>query len=523
MKILFNKKHKRCFELELRYENYLFGEETFDQTIEKTFDGEIVIADYLGDALRILKTECTPRIISKRKSEGKQTVDCVADIKIWYWSEDGKISVASKSESFTEEIGVKGISDAFYVRTSVCCDYSNGQIINSRKLSYKTVVSLSARLYKKREKKVVIPENFFGMEYLKKDVSVSSLVATAEKTIIVSDVIEVMQGKGEIKEIIKSSAVIATGDLKSINNKIITRGHADTKILYVSPENKIECVMAEIPFTQIIDIEGIDEDCVADLRYAVNSITASPKPDENGEMRQITVEMDVMAIARGYKNVEYQIASDAYSLCHSCKVETEKVSFESFLGHFNTVASFKESVEFTDSVIAVNDVSVTASVINVSRDGDKINVNCGVNCNVLAINQSREAVSVTRRFESVATVVSNFNAENMRMEPDIKISAVSFSISGDNRIDVKYEITLDCLIFSESTVNCIVSAQIDEKTKLERKNKSPLVIYFAKKGDDLFEIAKAYRTSKNAIIEANSLAEEIFSENKTIIIPIMKI
>lgn len=509
--------------MELRYENYLLGEEVYDWNTEKTFDGDIVIADYLGDALRILKTECTPKIISKRKSEGKIILDCAAEIRIWYWSEEGKVSVICKSESFAEEINAKCISDSFYTGTTICCNYANGQIINSRKLSFKAVVALSARCYNKKERKLLFPENITSMEYAKKNIFVSNLSAATEKSIVVSDVIEIMQGKGEIKEIVKSSAVIYTGDLKSINNKIITRGHADTKIIYITPENKLECVMAEIPFTQIIDIEGMDEECVADLRYIVNAVTVSPKADENGEMRQITAEIDITAVARGYKNIEYQIASDAYSLCHNYKVLSENLRYESFAGRFSSAASNKETVEFSDSVLAVTDVSATGTVINVSRDGDKIKVNCGINCNVLAVNKSKEPVSLTRRFETTVTVVSNFEAENMRMEPEVKLPSVSYSISGDNRIDVKYEISLDCLIFSEFAAKAVSFIEVDENTRVERKNKSPLVIYFAKKGDDLFEIAKAYRTSKNAIIDANSLTEEILSENKTIIIPIMKI
>lgn len=508
--------------MDLHGENFIFGEIGAETTSEKTFEGEVVIADYLSDALRIIKTEAVPRIISKRKGDDKLTVDCIVDIKIWYWSDDGKVLTVNKSESFTEELSVKKCNDCVCVRTSVKTEYVNGQIINSRKLCYKAVISLSARSYCKREATIVVPSGDNHMEYAEKKISVSNMAAVSEKNITVSDIIEVMPGKGEIKEILRTDATVFTVDLKSINNKIITRGQIEVKISYLNVNDRIETVTAEIPFSQIIDIDGMDEDCTPDLKYSVSNISASPRTDENGEMKQISVDAEISVLARGYKNSEYLIATDGYSMIYKCELESEKLEGETFFGSFNSSAADKGFIELSDTLSSVIDVSAYATVIGVSRENDRINVNCAVNCNALITNSANEILNVSRRFETSAPIVADIACEKIRIEPEAKITAVSYSISSDNRLDIKFDVSVDSLVFGGFTENVITSVKINESLKLERKNNAPLVIYYAKKGDKIFNIAKAYRTSKRAIIDANSLSEDILSENKTIIIPIMK-
>ena len=508
--------------MEIQGKNIIIGETVADMVSEKTLEGEIIIPDYLTDAVRVIKTECSPRIISKRKSEDKICIDVAADVRIWYYSEEGKVALILRTENYTEEFNIKECQSSICLRTATKTEYANGGTIHSRKLSYKVVVSTSVRCYFRKETKIVTDEQAACMECEQTTFSFGTMAAATEKNISVSDVIEVMSGKGEIKEILKSEAVVYTGDMKPINNKIIMRGHVDVKILYISVEGKIETVRAEIPFTQIIDIDGMDEECIADLRYTVNGITATPKTDENGLMKHITVDVELLVLARGYKNSEYTVSSDAYSMAYKCELELNEVEAEHFDGKYNALTTERGTIESSDTIISVSDVSATVYTTGILRENGVIKVKCAVNCTALAENSNKEPIVLNKRFETVSELEIKSDAKSVRVEPDAKISSISYSISGDNRIDIKYDINVDALVFSSIRGEIVSAAKIDESAKIERKNSSPLVIYYAKKGDKIFNIAKAYRTSSRAISEANSLTESVLSEDKTIIIPIIK-
>ena len=493
-----------------------------DAAAEKTLEGEIVIPDYLGDAARVIKAECRPRIISKKVSEGRLSVDCGAEICVWYWSEDSAVRVLRKNEEFYEEFTLDGAEKAVCLRTAVRTEFVNGYAVNSRKIGYKAVVAVSARCSVKKAVSLFSPEGQTAFECDPELLEISDLAASAEKNVSVSDVIELSQGRGEIKEIIKSDATVFTTEMKSITNKIITRGKAETKVIYLTPDGNIESVAADIPFTQIIDISGMDESSTADLRYTVNSVTASPRADENGNMCRISVELDLTVLARGYRNVKAQAAVDAFSPAYAYELKKEKLCYERFDGSVELTASDRGFAETSETVAAVSDASGTAVITGVRREGDRVTVGCAVNCAVIVKNSAGEPVALSRRFETSVSFEADPAAESIRLEPEAKLVSLSYSITDDGRIDVRYEVAVNALVFTSFSTEVVVSAEADEGTPYVRKNKAPLVIYYAKKGDRIFDIAKSYRASLKAVSDANGIADGRISADRTVIIPIIK-
>ena len=60
-----------------------------------------------------------------------------------------------------------------------------------------------------------------------------------------------------------------------------------------------------------------------------------------------------------------------------------------------------------------------------------------------------------------------------------------------------------------------------DETHPKPQRTAALTIFFARKGESLWEIARQYSTSMEAIMEENSLSEEILPENRMLMIPMV--
>ena len=66
--------------------------------------------------------------------------------------------------------------------------------------------------------------------------------------------------------------------------------------------------------------------------------------------------------------------------------------------------------------------------------------------------------------------------------------------------------------------NAIVKACADEDKKIQKDN-CALTLYFAEKGESLWDIAKEYNTKQQSIFEENSLEKDILDSSKMLLIP----
>ena len=99
-------------------------------------------------------------------------------------------------------------------------------------------------------------------------------VADEQKDLIIAENIEVPSAKPEIDEILKMDIHAVKGDCKLMNNKIMLKGVLHIATLYSSVIDgyTLEHMEHEIPFTEVLDIDGLGEECMCNVQYDVKDI-----------------------------------------------------------------------------------------------------------------------------------------------------------------------------------------------------------------------------------------------------------
>lgn len=96
------------------------------------------------------------------------------------------------------------------------------------------------------------------------------------------------------------------------------------------------------------------------------------------------------------------------------------------------------------------------------------------------------------------------------------INSVSYRIKDEHTLELRVEISINAFVVNTDNNNFVEDVIVYEDKKIE-KNSSALTLYFADKGECVWDIAKRYFTDPQYISEDNELDGE-YLENKDMLI-----
>ncbi len=94
-------------------------------------------------------------------------------------------------------------------------------------------------------------------------------------------------------------------------------------------------------------------------------------------------------------------------------------------------------------------------------------------------------------------------------------------MASTNSIEVKADVRINGCIYDHSCCNIINEIDIDESSIKKRDGDYALKLYYAEPDEEIWEIAKKYSTSVQAIVDENELENDIIRSKKMILIPIV--
>ena len=102
---------------------------------------------------------------------------------------------------------------------------------------------------------------------------------------------------------------------------------------------------------------------------------------------------------------------------------------------------------------------------------------------------------------------------------DVKISGLSFRITGDNSIEIRADLNLCGAVYENVCVRGITAAEYSEDRPRGKDRAAALTLYYADEGESLWDIACAYCTSAEAVRLENNMSEDTVSARGMILIP----
>ena len=497
-----------------------FCETVCETTAEQSLDADINLPDYCPEIQRILKCTVVPNVVSVQNASGRVTADVNAVVRLLYVSENGKPAAYEQSYPLQKFIESDRITTDSAVSVFVNTDYVNCRAVNPRRTDVRAMMTFIFKAVKKREENVLCSADGAGIQTMKEDFDFAALTGVCERAFSMSEVIELGSDKHPAAQIISVSPCAIADDIKIINNKALVKGNCNVKIYYIGEDSgAIESVEHSMPISQIVELDGIDETGVSGLRLCVSSCETVPKADSSGEMRLIDLSVRISAFMIVFNEAPISLISDAYSTDYDVKNVSKSMEVLRLNDSFNSTFTNKvvfESIGVTvDCVLAVwcSDIRY-----NFGSKEDKCVVSGTYQANVVYRDSEGQTGMVQKPVDFDCSFKLRENAERIVCHGSAQVVACSCAVTGDSRLELKSEIAVSGIVLSSCMKKYISSIEISEGSEKHEKS-CALTIYFCEKGESLWNIARRYNTTVEAIMQENDGISETVDENRMMLIP----
>ena len=291
----------------------LIGEKSFKDEVDSI--GRIVIPKEIREELEIKVADKLKVYIENGN----------INTYIMYLADDSqdKVRGITTNLDFSEMIQVPNSKDGMNCKCETKLKSIEAKVINGRKVGIKATVEVDIKIYSNEEVEIVNNiQNAEGIQMLKQDLKVNSLVGMGETKIYAKDTITV-DNIDNIAEILKVSSCICDKDVKISYNKILTKAEFKIKIMYLTEDNRIKTKEAKIPVVGFIDIPNVTEENICDVNYEVKNVVIKLNSIEE---HSIYVEAEIGVSSVVYEEKQINLIQDLYSPCENLDCNKKKVS-----------------------------------------------------------------------------------------------------------------------------------------------------------------------------------------------------
>ena len=511
-------------ELKLSRETVPAAAVIFDGVQEQSVELDYILPDYCPDIFRLIRCDVTPVVTERSFSGGRLTYELRCDIHILYCGEEGsQVQSVDQHRTFTKTVELGRDADSLRVRLAPKTENVSFRAVNKRRLELRGTVSVKIGVEGQQEQQVISDAEGMNIQLKKRSVSFAARRLTAEKTVRIEEEMELSAAQPDISGILSCRCTASECEVKLISGKLLAKGEADVHILYMGGED-VETMSFSLSYSQIIDVEGLDESFGCTVAAEVVGFDAVPAAGKDGSSRVLRCEAELRLCCRAVKTASAMIAEDAFSTVYPCAVEMSEIKAEQIPEIYDE--SFRHSARLAegDSVPqTVYSMWSTPKNINtrIGDDGRSVVISGMLVYSMAARDRSGMIVMPDREEAFEETVALPDDISGSAVSAEVSTRETSYEISPEGVLAAKSDIAVKLSVYSSDSIRAVTDITVDDSARKERDGDYAIKLYFGAENEDVWDIAKRYSTSVDAVMEENDLAGDRLEKGGMLLIPIV--
>lgn len=490
----------------------------YEASAEQPVDCDVTLPDYCPDIMRILRCTITPGIATAGASGDRVTAEGTAVVRVIYVSDSGRISCYEQTVPFSKSINVSGLEENVCVRAVASTQYCNCRAVNQRRADIHGCIAISFTVTAIKKQEILCGVNGAGVQLRKKSMKISDMICRLEKMFVLNEVKELDEDSPAVLRILHTRACARVSEVKAITNKILLKGEVWAKITYCTDDGQVCCVEHTMPISQIIEAEGIDENTNNCVHLDVCSFEAVPKADSAGEMKLMDITARVTAFVTACCEKELETVCDAYSTEYEADCEKQMMSLETLSGTFSDICLCRGTIEAPEAVADITDVWCTGVTEKSFIVSGKVKISGSLSVCVLYQSADSQPCMAEKSIDYEYERDVSVQGANARCEPWVYPGECVASAGGSGKIEIKAEINISAEIYEINEDRIISNISVDE-SKTRQSTAAALTIYYSEQGESVWNIARRYNTTVEAVMNENGLDSETVGSRRMLLIP----
>ncbi len=500
----------------LIYEKVKINKIVYDKNIEHQISYQFQLPDYYTGIFKVLHFSLSPQISSCRVSNKQFIVDGNAEMKLLYVDEEGgNIRAIHQNIPFSKTVDVEEVNPESIIFYKVKTTYKNCKIISPKKLDVKADLIISTKIQTQVEEEILKNTKNKKLQLKHAPLTITSSQIWNYQQFNVKEQIEL---NTTAKEILDVKISISDEECKIISNKIISKAVAHIEVLYCGELKNTPLIdKTSVPINNIVDMPNINEKYLFNCNYSV--ISTNFEILQDGKKLRIDSDIVINCYANLCKNIT--VVVDAFSTTNELNLVKKEFNASTI------TSSINENVLIEKDITDVNIekiLYVYAEIVDLinSNNEKKLKFKAKLNLNILGLNKEEALESLNKTlpvefYLNENNLKSNFLNININ---DISILNIETSFSENKNLNIRVKFKIKGFIFkNENSIN--ITDVVINKDKVKEKSNAALTLYYPTVGDKIWNIAKNFCTSPEAIMEANNLENDEIKDETMLIIPII--
>lgn len=309
----------------------------------------------------------------------------------------------------------------------------------------------------------------------------------------------------KVKKVLSLDSSVIVNETTVGEGFVSVKGMVCTYLVVLTEENKFKPLQICTEFKEEMQFEDLTSNDFSEVYAKVKKDAVKVVLEENENQINLNVSTPVKLCVRGYKTNKLEYATDVYST--KCELELEKQKYENVC--FYKSKYFESKIEGSlvlseeepriDKVLASTAPYLT--ITNSYFADGQVFVEGLVNTSVIYLNDQDEQI------HSVEMEVPFKVSEKISLDNDVAKVDVYAVVSDCDCIAKRgREIFFDCKMKAYAQFYTTCNYEILKSVKEGRvypKNDSAIEIYFAKKGDSVWDIAKELKITEEQLLTQN--------------------
>lgn len=435
---------------------------------------------------------------------------------LYHTSEEGSSLVALEGKiPFEEKLHLQGAAAGDVVTAAGEVDDLKIGIINSRKLSIQSVLTLSAEVEELYDEEV--PIGIHGenqVEYRRMPMNLAQIAISKNDIFRMKEEVSLPSNYPNIFQILWSNVSLGDMEFKVQEEKLTIQGDVHLFVLYEGEgeEHPIRPFETILPISGVLECHGCREGMLPDIRYTLGQQEISIRPDFDGEERSIGLELVLDIGIRIYEEEQMELVTDIYGVTKEVGVVTDKANLRRLLSRVTG------KTKVTDHIRVGNGAGIMQLLHSEGRVAQEqqevvengILLKGSLLVKVMYITGDDEAPYAG----ASAQIPYEYTLEVPDIAPEdmgkvhAEVEQLQVTMLDGEEIDVKAVLVFATTVFKNVPMDIINRITVSDIDSATLGGLPGMVIHMVKDGDNLWNIGKKYYVPVDSLRQLNSLGSD---------------
>lgn len=445
---------------------------------------------------------------------------------LYHTLEEGSSLVVLEGKlPFEEKINMQGVTPSDMVTVEGEVEDITVSMINSRKLNVQSLITMTARvdeLYDEEAPVAVHGEE--KAEYRRMPLNLAQIAICKNDIFRMKEEVTLPSNYPNIFQILWNTISLGDVEFKVMEEKITVSGDIHLFILYEGEGEEHPCRSFEtvLPFSGVLECHGCREGMLPDIRCRLGQQELTPRPDFDGEERNIGLELVLEIAIRVYEEERLEIISDIYGVSREISTVTHKTNLRRLLSRVTGKTKVTDHIRVSGGAV----LQLLHSEGNVTLE-QQSTVENGI---LLQGSILVKVMYIIGEDESPYRCVQAQIPYQYTLEvPDIapedlgkvhgEVEQLQVTMLDGEEMDVKAVLSFSTVVFKNVPVELISQVNVSELDSGKMSSLPGMVIHMVKEGDNLWNIGRKYYVPVDTLRGLNALdSDELVPGQKLLIV-----